>query len=549
MGRYPTGPKSCLTIPTCHVIVKDMGDPAPITIFAFWGILVSTITVFQLFKFLQTKKRPIQPFVILHRKSEVSDQSDGAEKSFESNKPKVEPISGKQVNVENLVDMEAEKELQVTGYTWSIFGECCYLLCCLTSLQWMCLFILILFDTYNKCEVGSIDNLCFFGDNVIFGTYELNGKVFFVVWWLAAIWFTTWVLFKGQVHNWFRMPCALSCATVAHIWARDQEEILTTNVYPLMIYFRRMKNIFLPPESCGHSEIANIVRTKSGQCLFWFQGQRFVIQDNTLVHATWKVGDLFSDYYQEVKGLSIEEADHRLEYLGLNEIPFKPEPLLFTIYDELFSFFHVYQLVMYLLQFWNSYLFVASLSTCIVLLSASITIYTRRRSQFTIAKITEYVTETEVLRSGTWKKIDSRSLVPGDLIRVCSDWLLPCDMLIIQGSCICDESALTGEAMPVQKYNAPNTTSFYRPEGHGAHHTLFSGTTVLQAGTMAQADVLAIVSATGMATSKGELLSSILYPQKMLFKYDEELPIVVVLLIMYGLVCFAISLQFQVSKI
>lgn len=51
-----------------------------------------------------------------------------------------------------------------------------------------------------------------------------------------------------------------------------------------------------------------------------------------------------------------------------------------------------------------------------------------------------------------------------------------------------------------------------------------------------------------MATFKGELLSSILYPEKMLFKYDEELPVVVLLLLTYGIVCFIISIIFQVCN-
>lgn len=51
--------------------------------------------------------------------------------------------------------------------------------------------------------------------------------------------------------------------------------------------------------------------------------------------------------------------------------------------------------------------------------------------------------------------------------------------------------------MPVQKYMAANNTQHYDPHGRGARHTLFSGTTVLQAGTNNEDDVLAIVASTG----------------------------------------------------
>lgn len=75
------------------------------------------------------------------------------------------------------LELDEARVLLITGYTWTYFGQFCYSLCCLISLHWVALYVLILIDTYNKCEIGGIDNLCFFGNNVIFGTYELNGKV------------------------------------------------------------------------------------------------------------------------------------------------------------------------------------------------------------------------------------------------------------------------------------------------------------------------------------------------------------------------------------
>lgn len=119
---------------------------------------------------------------------------------------------------------------------------------------------------------------------------------------------------------------------------------------------------------------------------------------------------------------------------------------------------------------------------------------------------------------------------------------------MMAGVCVCNESDLTGEAMPVQKYNASDDEDVYEAEGKGTRHTLFSGTQVLQAGGDGSREVLAIVTATGMSTSKGRLLSTILFPEQMVFKYDEELPIAVGLLLSYAVVCFGLSLLFQVSS-
>ena len=52
--------------------------------------------------------------------------------------------------------------------------------------------------------------------------------------------------------------------------------------------------------------------------------------------------------------------------------------------------------------------------------------------------------------------------------------------------------------------------------------------------------------ATGIQTGKGQLISHILYPQKILFKYDEELPVVAGILIIFALIIFPIAIWFQV---
>ena len=43
----------------------------------------------------------------------------------------------------------------------------------------------------------------------------------------------------------------------------------------------------------------------------------------------------------------------------------------------------------------------------------------------------------------------------------------------------------------------------------------------------------------------GELISSILYPPVMTFKYDEELPILMLLLVLYAVVVFVVAVVFM----
>ena len=158
-------------------------------------------------------------------------------------------------------------------------------------------------------------------------------------------------------------------------------------------------------------------------------------------------------------------------------------------------------------------------------------------------------------RSGGITEVSSNDIVPGDIVLIDKiDWIVPCDMIIISGGCIMDESGLTGESMPVQKKSCNNDpAAVYNPlAGHVVQHSLYAGTTVLQ---LSQDDgkgekkgaigcVEAYVTAIGSATSKGELVSAILFPDEVKFRYEEELEVVICLLLCYGIVAFILVVIF-----
>jgi H+-transporting ATPase len=57
-----------------------------------------------------------------------------------------------------------------------------------------------------------------------------------------------------------------------------------------------------------------------------------------------------------------------------------------------------------------------------------------------------------VLRNGTWGELDSRELVPGDVIRVKVGDVVPSDGRLMSGEgLVVDQAALTGESLPVDR--------------------------------------------------------------------------------------------------
>uniref|UniRef100_UPI00398F3317 polyamine-transporting ATPase 13A3 n=1 Tax=Pristiophorus japonicus TaxID=55135 RepID=UPI00398F3317 len=125
----------------------------------------------------------------------------------------------------------------------------------------------------------------------------------------------------------------------------------------------------------------------------------------------------------------------------------------------------------------------------------------------------------------------STDLVPGDVIVIPTNGtIVPCDSVLLSGTCIVNESMLTGESVPVTKINSPNPIKsskgleedeIYNPEKH-KRHTLFCGTTVIQTRFYTGELVKAVVVRTGFGTTKGQLVRSILYPKPTDFKLYRD---------------------------
>jgi len=81
--------------------------------------------------------------------------------------------------------------------------------------------------------------------------------------------------------------------------------------------------------------------------------------------------------------------------------------------------------------------------------------------------------------AGNFKQISSVNLVPGDIIEIPTNCLAPCDVILLSGTCVMNESMLTGESVPAIKSPIPFTQDIYNFK-KDAKYTLYSGTRVIQ---------------------------------------------------------------------
>lgn len=92
----------------------------------------------------------------------------------------------------------------------------------------------------------------------------------------------------------------------------------------------------------------------------------------------------------------------------------------------------------------------------ITLLSQAISVYDTMMNNKRIKSIAEFECNVTVQRFGVESVVTNHDLVPGDIVVIKAQealdgLLVPCDMLLLEGKCVTNESILTGETVPVIK--------------------------------------------------------------------------------------------------
>jgi H+-transporting ATPase len=159
----------------------------------------------------------------------------------------------------------------------------------------------------------------------------------------------------------------------------------------------------------------------------------------------------FSTYVEN--GLSSEEVVKRLQLYGLNEIPEKKvspfRKFLGYFWGPIPWMIEIASILSIIIQHYEDFAIILTL----LIVNAVVGFWQERKADNAIELLKKRLaSNARVLRGGTWKEIPSRELVPGDLVRIRLGDIVPADVKLLKGDyLLADESALTGESLPVEK--------------------------------------------------------------------------------------------------
>ena len=222
-----------------------------------------------------------------------------------------------------------------------------------------------------------------------------------------------------------------------------------------------------------------------------------------------KVKELYKKYDTDIKGLTEEEANKRLEKNGENKLKEAKKKSNIIMFLSQFNDFMVILLICAaIFSFIVSYIrsesyFDSIVIIIIVLINSIISFIQEKKADVAISELNKmFITNTYVIRDNKKKSIDVRNVVTGDIIELEAGDYVCADCRIIEAEALeVNESTLTGESISIKKNN----------EDIKEEKELYERSNMIYAGcNVTNGHALVLVVATGMNTELGRIADSLL---------------------------------------
>ncbi len=181
-----------------------------------------------------------------------------------------------------------------------------------------------------------------------------------------------------------------------------------------------------------------------------------------------RLGDaaLFDQFKTDGEGLNQVEAAERLEEYGRNIIDLSNEnTLLSRLKEVLINPFNIVLMIVAAVTLVTDVILAERPSPAtfimlvvVILISSIISFVQSERSNSAAEKLQKMISnKIDVIRNGSSMEIDIEEVVPGDVVKLASGDMIPGDVRFIETKDLfIDQSQLTGESNPVEKFAGPD---------------------------------------------------------------------------------------------
>jgi H+-transporting ATPase len=170
----------------------------------------------------------------------------------------------------------------------------------------------------------------------------------------------------------------------------------------------------------------------------------------TSEYETASLEDAIKVLQTTTNGLTESEAKLRIEKVGYNEVVEKKKSPLVDFLSRYWGPMPWLLEFTILLSYFIHHYLEAAIILGLLTINALIGFHNTRGSQKALDVLKKKLTvKVKVLRGGRWTVKDAREIVPGDVIAIGLGDLVPADAKILEGDVSVDQSALTGESLPV----------------------------------------------------------------------------------------------------
>jgi len=215
------------------------------------------------------------------------------------------------------------------------------------------------------------------------------------------------------------------------------------------------------------------------------------------------------------KGLEQKEVEDRLEKFGKNEVARERRISWFErLFDNIKNPLVILLAVLGVISYLTGDIPGSMVIAVMIILGIVLRYFQEMRADNAAAELKAMVSTTcTVIREGQQSEITLQDLVPGDIVKLSAGDMVPGDLrLLFAKDLFINQSTLTGESMPVEKYAAP--VSMGQDNPLEMNNICFLGSNV-ESGTG-----IAVVIHTGKDTYFGSLAGSIV-GQRVLTSFDK----------------------------